>query len=247
MCHKMAEYDYEALSYEKKRFQSRLGKHLDYMHKKIVGCLLNSDGKILLDTGAGTGRITIWLAEKGFEVVGVDISKEMLKKAKGKTQGLSKNIHLVLGDIHFFPFKKGIFDSCLCINVVNHIPEIDRFLKEVKYVIRPRGFFIVNFPNLQSPYFPIAIIVNLRKRALFKGKIYSRWFTLKEIRSSMLTAGFNIKEIRGCAIASPLPLGDKLVKIVQRINFSIETSRIKLFSGNIFVKTQPYNHIIYSQ
>ena len=244
MCHKMAEYDYEALSYEKKRFQSRLGKHLDYMHKKIVGCLLNSDGKILLDTGAGTGRITIWLAEKGFEVVGVDISKEMLKKAKGKTQGLSKNIHLVLGDIHFFPFKKGIFDSCLCINVVNHIPEIDRFLKEVKYVIRPRGFFIVNFPNLQSPYFPIAIIVNIRKRALFKKReIQSRWFIPTEISLLMLKAGFKIKEVRGCAIASHLPLGNTLVKVVQRINLSIENSRLKLFAGSLFVKARSSSYI----
>ena len=247
MGHKVAEYDYEAPSYDKSRFYNRLGKHLNYMHKRIVGSLLNSTGKTLLGVGVGTGRFAIWLAEKGFEVVGVDISIEMLKKAKRKTQSSSKNIPLVLGDGRFLPFRKKTFDSCICINVVNHIPKIDRLLKEVKYVIEPRGFFIVNFPNLQSPYLPIAIIINLRKRALFKGKIYSRWFTLKEIRSSMLTAGFNIKEIRGCAIASPLPLGDKLVKIVQRINFSIETSRIKLFSGNIFVKTQPYNHIIYSQ
>jgi len=239
MHHKAAEYDYEASSYDESRFSSGLGRHLDYMHKKIVGRLLNSNGKTVLDVGVGTGRFATWLAEKGFEVVGVDISKEMLKKVKGKGQTLSKNMHLLLGDVNFLPFKKEVFDSCICINVINHIPEIDGFLKEVKYVIDPSGVFILNFPNIQSPYLPIAIIVNLRKLALFKGgKIRSKWFTFREVNSSLSRVGFDVKEVRGCAIASPIPFGEKLVKIVQIINFFAEASKLRLFSGSLFVKAQ---------
>jgi len=241
MPQKTAEYDYEASTYEKSRFHSRLGVHLDHMHKKIVADLISSDGKILLDVGVGTGRFATWLVEKGFEVVGVDISREMLKEAKRKTQSLSENVHLVLSDCHFLPFKKEMFDGCICINVVNHIPEIDRFLKEVQYTIEPRGFFIVNFPNLRSLYFPIAIIVNLRKHALLKRrKIRSKWFTPLEIKSLIKSAGFDIKEVKACAITSTIPLGDKLVRIIERMNLLLVDSRLKHFGGSLFISADVY-------
>ena len=237
MYEKVHEYNNEAEVYDKSRFFSICGKHLDYMHKRIIRSLLNSSGGTILEAGVGTGRFSVWLSEKGFEVVGIDISKEMLKQAKRKIQSSNVLLNLVLGDVHFLPFKKGIFDNCICINVVNHITDIDQFLKEVKYVIDSKGFFIVNFPNLQSLYLPIAIIVNLRKRALFKKrKIYSKWFIPTKIKFLLSSAGFTIKEIRGCAISTPLPFGDKLVKVIQKINFSIESSRVKLVSGSLFCK-----------
>ena len=236
MHHKAAEYDYEAPSYDESRFNSRLGRRLDYMHKKIIGRLLNSNGKTVLDVGVGTGRFATWLAKKGFEVVGVDISKEMLKEAKRKTQISSKNIHLILADAHFLPLRKEMLDNCICINMVNHISKMDEFLREVKYVINRTGVFIVNFPNLQSLYLPIAIIVNLRKRAVFTGgKISSRWFTPLEIKSLMRKAGFDIKEVRACTIASPVPFGDKLVKTIERVNFLLVDSKLKFIGGSLFV------------
>jgi len=149
------------------------------------------------------------------------------------------DIGLILADMHFLPFRTGLFDGCICVNVFDHVSDVSGFLKEIRCVIRPESFLIFNFSNLQSPYLPMAIIVNLRKRALFKGeKIQSRWSTLSEVNALLSRDGFDIKEIRGCFIASPLPLGDKLVNIVQGINFTIDNSRLKLLSGSLFVKAQ---------
>jgi len=243
MSYGSAQYDYEAFSYDKVRFSSRLGRHLDYMHKRIIKNL-HPSGNMVLDAGAGTGRFTIWLAEKGFEVVGVDISREMLKEAKGKADTSRKDIGLVLADLGFLPFRKGVYGGCICINVVNHISDITRFLKEVRYVIKPESFFIFNFPNLGSLYLPVAIIVNLKRLALFKGtRIRSKWFTVGEIDTLLSGTGFNIEELRGCMIASPIPLGESLVKIVQIINFLCESSKLKLFSGSLFVKALPFTKL----
>lgn len=244
MNYKTADYDYEASSYDESRFYSKLGRHLDCMHKRIVGSFCHSSGKLVLDAGIGTGRFAIWLAEKGFEVVGIDPSREMLKKAKRKAQILHTDIGLILADMRLLPFRTGLFDSCICINVIDHVSGVDRFFKEARYVIKPEGFLIFNFSNLQSPYLPIAIIVNLRKRALFKGGIKSKWFTFNEISALMSRDGFNVKEIKGCFIASALPFGDKLMNAVREINLSIENSRLKLFSASLFVKAQLMNHSI---
>jgi len=242
MDRKTAEYDYEASSYDESRFCSEMGRHLDYMHKRIVGSFLNSSGKLVLDAGVGTGRFATWLAEKGFKVIGVDLSREMLEKAKRKAQILNTDIGFILADMHFLPLRKNLFDSCICINVIDHISDISKFLKEVKYVVNPKGFFIFNISNLQSPYLPIAVIVNLRKHALFKGGIHSRWFTFREIDILLPRTGFNIKEIKGCMISSPIPLGEKLIKIIKPINFFVETSKIKFFSGSLFIKAQSNAH-----
>ena len=246
MNQKVAEYDYEAADYDKSRFSDNIGRHLDYMHKKILWSFINSSGKLVLEAGIGTGRFATWLAKKGFEVVGTDLSREMLKKAKKKKEILNVDIGLILADAHFLPFRKGLFDSCICINVMDHFSDVDGFLRQVKHVIRSKGYFIFNFSNLRSIYLPIAIIINLRKRALFKG-VQSSWFTIGEVNALMSRDGFDVKRIKGCFIASPMPLGNNLVKIIQMLNFSIENSRLQSFSGSLFVKAQLINHPVCSQ
>ena len=102
----------------------------------------------------------------------LDSRARALKKAKEKKEILNVDVGLILADVHFLPFKKGVFDSCICINVMDHFPDINGFLRQVKHVVRSEGYFVFNFSNLQSPYLPIALVINSRKRAMFRsGKI----------------------------------------------------------------------------
>jgi 2-polyprenyl-3-methyl-5-hydroxy-6-metoxy-1,4-benzoquinol methylase len=239
MGRRIAEYDSEALYYDESRFSDRLGRHLDYMHKRIVEKLLNSSGKLILDAGVGTGRFATWLAKRGFKVIGVDLSPEMLKVAKRKIKLLNVDIELVLADLHFLPFRYGTFDSCVCINVVDHLTDIGKFLSELRLVLKPKGIFVLNFSNILSPYLPIALLVNFKGKALFKGgKISSKWFTSKQMATLLSQSGFNIRALHGCMIASPLPLGNRLIKLVQAVNLSTESSKLKFFSGSMFIKVQ---------
>lgn len=247
MSEKIAEYDYEAPSYDETRFYDTLGQHFDYLHKRIVGSLLRSSDKPILDVGTGTGRFATWLAEHGHSVTGVDVSKEMLKKAGIKKHRMQADIDLVLADMRFLPFRRGTFENCICINVLDHISNIGEFFKEVKHVLRSDGVFIFNFSNLRSLYLPVATFVNLRKKALFRSvNIQSYWVTLGEVNASMSENDFAIRDLRGCFVASPLPFGEKLAKIIQIINLSLENSRLKLLSGSLFVKAQLAGHLISS-
>jgi len=239
MAGQTAEYNYEASSYDESRFGNKIGRHLDYMHKKIVRDL-NISGNLILDAGTGTGRFATWLAKKGFEVIGVDLSHEMLKVAKKKIKTLNIDVSLILADLQFLPFKPRVFNGCVCINVIDHLSDISNFLKNVNRVLKNDGYFIFNFSNILSPYLPIALLVNFREKALFKGgKIRSKWFTFKKICILLRQAGFELKGTRGCMIASPLPFGDKIIEIVQIINRLAESSRLNFFSGSIFIKVRP--------
>lgn len=235
----IAEYDVEAANYDKSRFSDDFGCHLDQMHKKILESLVDSSGALLLEIGIGTGRFGTWLAKKGFTVVGVDISREMLRRTREKERRLKVNIDVVIADVHSLPFRKGFFENCICVNVMDHFSSIEEFFKQVRYVIKPQGSFVFNFSNSQSPYLPIAALINLSEHALFKSKIFSKWLTFKEINASLLASGFRIENVRGCMIASPIPFGNWLVPIVRSINLLSERSQLRFYSGSVFVKVAP--------
>ena len=241
------EYDSQAADYDETRFTDKVGRHLDMMHKKILMDLIDSPSRRLLEAGVGTGRFGTWLAKKGFDVVGVDLSKQMLKKAKEKKTRLKVDIELIRADVHFLPFKQGVFDGCICINVMDHFPDTDGFLKQVKYVINQEGSFIFNFSNSQSLYLPIALMINSKGQAMFKaGKIQSAWFTFREINDILNRNCFSVKSVKGCFVASPVPFVNIFVKLVRAINIGAENSRLRFFAGSPFVKVKAKNPEMHS-
>jgi len=86
----------------------------------------------IIDIGCGNGRHLIEAKKRGLDVIGLDISRNLLKIAKRKTC-----VPLVLGNALALPFKESAFDSSICIAVVHHFKaEKDRIscLKEIARV-----------------------------------------------------------------------------------------------------------------
>jgi len=86
-------------------------------------------GTLTLDLGCGLGKEVYY---KNFYLIGIDISKERLKKAK------EKRIMVVLGDGRYLPFKNKSFKTIFCHQVIEHIFEDQVFLNEAKRVLNGR-------------------------------------------------------------------------------------------------------------
>lgn len=97
--------------------------------------------KKILDIGAGTGFLSLILAEMGYDVVGVDISEEMLESAKKKAaeRGLESKVEFKLGDAEALPFKRGSFDAIVNRAVLWTLPNPKKALIEWKRVLKPGG------------------------------------------------------------------------------------------------------------
>lgn len=89
----------------------------------------------ILDVGVGTGRLAEPLQNEGFEIVGIDISKKMMSKAREK--GVQ---NLVIADARFIPFKDKSFDAAISVHLLHLIGEWKKALIEVCRVTRHAMF-----------------------------------------------------------------------------------------------------------
>lgn len=94
---------------------------------------LLGEARSLLEVGVGTGRYAVPLRDRGFELTGVDISREMLRRASDK--GLPR---LLLADLHHLPFRPRSFDAALIVHVLQLIPDPAPALAEMALVARRR-------------------------------------------------------------------------------------------------------------
>jgi ubiquinone/menaquinone biosynthesis C-methylase UbiE len=80
---------------------------------KIKNVLLRDNCGSIIEVGVGTGRVAKPLQERGFEIVGLDVSKGMLLKAREK--GV---LRLILADADFLPLGEKSFDAAILAHVL---------------------------------------------------------------------------------------------------------------------------------
>lgn len=109
-----------------------------------------------LDVGCGSGNYTQTIHATGYKITGIDISDEMLGKAKQKYP----EINWVQGDAKSLPFASNHYDGATCFLATHHIKDIETSFKEVHRVIGSGNFVIfTSFPEQMQPwwlnrYFP---------------------------------------------------------------------------------------------
>lgn len=92
----------------------------------------------VLDAGCGDGYGSRKLAELGYEVLGVDISEEMISKAVTRMEpGLALSFHK--GDLHDVPFVSQSFQGILAINVIEWTGSPRKTLKVFRQLLQEDG------------------------------------------------------------------------------------------------------------
>lgn len=98
-------------------------------------------GRLVLDAGVGAGRFAEVVANKGGEVVGVDLSRAI--DVAYENIGRRPNVHLVQADIMAMPFRDGTFDLAYSVGVLHHTPDPERAFGRVAAVVRKGGALAV--------------------------------------------------------------------------------------------------------
>ena len=95
-----------------------------------------------LEIGVGTGRIALPLAREGVSIVGVDISREMLKKLVYKAGDSSPLI--AVADATRLPFGANTFSSAIAAHVLHLIPNWTAAVGELLRVVQPGGIVLAS-------------------------------------------------------------------------------------------------------
>lgn len=98
-------------------------------------------GESVLDAGCGEGVLSWYLAERGAIVTAMDISKPNLENARAflEKKGVLNRVRLVRGDAEDLPFPDASFDWVVSSHVLEHLPDFDRGLSEIRRVTKRRA------------------------------------------------------------------------------------------------------------
>lgn len=104
-------------------------------------------GSLVLDAGAGTGRFTFPLRQRGMEVMALDISAEMLGEGVNVSRKTGVPFPCGIGLIEQLPFADATFDSVVSITVLRHFPEWGAILREYLRVLKPGGRLVFDMAS----------------------------------------------------------------------------------------------------
>ncbi|MDH7568285.1 MAG: methyltransferase domain-containing protein [Armatimonadota bacterium] len=114
---------------------------------RVVRAARLQPGARVLDVGSGTGvlipAVLAAVGESGW-VVALDISAEMLKRAREK--GYGANVSWILGDAQRIGVRNAVFDAVFCNAALPHFNCKEAALAELARVLRPGGVLIISHP-----------------------------------------------------------------------------------------------------
>ena len=122
-----------------------LSEYFDSLIKKH-----SNGGNLLLDLACGTGSLSFELAEKGYDVISVDASEQMLSEAMNKphTFGNPTFLNQTMQELDLF----GTIDSAICcLDSINHLPskgDVKKSIERVSLFMNEGGVFIFDVNTL---------------------------------------------------------------------------------------------------
>jgi len=105
-------------------------------------------GQRILEVGVGTG-LSLPMYPSDVKVVGIDLSSEMLEKARQRTECLPQVESLLQMDAEAMTFPDNSFDKVVAMYVASVVPNVETLYTEIRRVCRPGGeiVFLNHFQN----------------------------------------------------------------------------------------------------
>ncbi|MCC7571791.1 MAG: class I SAM-dependent methyltransferase [Candidatus Methanofastidiosum sp.] len=142
-----------AETYETEVYTKGTIGEIDFIEKEIK----HDKSKKILDIGCGTGRHSIELAKRGYNVTGIDLSERMLEMAKQKAKDAKVNAEFIKADARYLKFEKE-FDLALILCEGGFcLMETDEMnymiLQSASRSLKQKGKLILNTLNGLFPLF----------------------------------------------------------------------------------------------
>jgi SAM-dependent methyltransferase len=140
--------DYENSDYRTRFWEDQGRDYEDAVERIAIRRLLPSTGQLLMDIGAGYGRLAD-LYDGYDHVVLFDYSRSQLVFARSQL-GDGPRFLFVAGDFYRLPFVAGLYETITQIRVIHHAVDVPAVLAQARRVLRPVGTYLLEFANKQN-------------------------------------------------------------------------------------------------
>jgi 2-polyprenyl-6-hydroxyphenyl methylase/3-demethylubiquinone-9 3-methyltransferase len=175
-------------------------------------------GRDVLDLGCAGGFMAEALARRGANVTGIDPAADAIDAARAHARESGLRIGYDVGVGEALPYESASFDAVVCVDVLEHVADLDKVLSEVVRTLRPGGLFLFDTIN-RNPLARLATITVAEDmlRLLPRGTHDPAMFVRPaELRAAMQRAGLVPGAITGLGprglnrrldlVFGPLPL-----------------------------------------
>lgn len=140
--------NYEGSDYQTSFWDEGDRAYEDQVEAIALNRLLPTNGRLLLEIGAGAGRNTP--RYQGFaQVVLLDYSRTQLEQAQQRL-GRSDRYIFVAADAYHLPFVPGSFDAATMIRTLHHMVDAPRAIQQVRQALQDQGVFILEYASKQN-------------------------------------------------------------------------------------------------
>jgi 2-polyprenyl-6-hydroxyphenyl methylase / 3-demethylubiquinone-9 3-methyltransferase len=190
------------------------------------------EGDNIIDLGCGDGFYLHLLSNLPIKLnlTGLDNDDWTISRTKINLKG--KKIRIYKGDVTNMPFKTAAFDKVVISEVIEHIDNDIKALKEVKRILKPEGMMVLTTPNYDYPLFwdPFNWILEHLFKTHIKRDFWNgiwlghvRLYRHEELSKVIARAGFKIektKDLTGWC----LPFNHYLINVVARMLYANKLS-----------------------
>ena len=111
---------------------------------ELVGALGATEGLRCLDLGSDNGVVSLLLRERGGSWASGDLTEQAVASIRSL---VGDDVHRVAGGR--LPFADAAFDRVIVVDMLEHVPDEQTFVRELARVTKPGGRLVVNTPHLK--------------------------------------------------------------------------------------------------
>ena len=159
----------------------------------------------LCDIGCGAGPVTFELLRRGYDITGLDYSRDMLDNAARRlVSGQIPDKPLINGNCEALPFRDNAFDCVACLGVISYVEHYENIIKEIFRVLKPDGIVLLSFRSKNNLIMndPIVLVKSLAKKLSFRRGEEQKfeigqYLNSREVQAKVISNGFDFLGFKG--------------------------------------------------
>ncbi len=242
-----------ANKYEKENFTQGTIGEVDFIEAELIRSFRDDKSIKILDIGCGTGRHAIELAKRGYTVVGLDLSENMLAKARVNAQKNGVDVEFICADARELNYKNEFDLVIMVCEGAFPLMETDemnyKILQNASRALKSNGKFI--FTTLNGLYPLFHSVKDFIDNNLVEGKVSDQTFDLMTFRDQSTFEVYDDdgnKKVMVCNERYYVP--SEITWLLKSLNFKqidIFGCKIGEWSKNERLRTEDYEMLVVAE